>query len=85
MVYMLPNACGQMGHAAAEAAVRAGLPLVPFSYGGDSEDGKEVDVNGVKVTIVSPKRRVEVLEQVCVCGLLCWRGWSVVTERPCCA
>lgn len=54
----------QMGHAAAEAAVRAGLTLVPFSYGGDKEDGKQIDVNGVTVTIVSQQKKLEILKHV---------------------
>ncbi|KAL6778881.1 hypothetical protein ACKKBF_B04220 [Auxenochlorella protothecoides x Auxenochlorella symbiontica] len=62
---IMVNSCsGKMGHAAAEAAVRAGLTLVPFSYGGPTESGRAVDVGGVQVTLVHPDEKLDVLHRV---------------------
>ena len=49
----------QMGHATAEAVVRAGLQLVPFSFTGSSEAVAvgNVGVEGIPVELVGPEER----------------------------
>ena len=56
----------QMGHATAEAVVRAGLQLVPFSITGASEAVVvgNVGVSGIPVELVGPEKRQEALEQI---------------------
>lgn len=55
-----------MGHATAEAVVRAGLTLVPFSFTGASEAVAvgNIGVAGIPVELVSPERRQQALEEV---------------------
>lgn len=57
----------QMGHATAEAVLRAGLTLVPYSFTGSSEAVAvgNVGVDGVPVELVSPSERQEALERIC--------------------
>ena len=56
----------QMGHATAEAVVRAGLQLVPFSFTGSSEAVAvgNVGVEGIPVELVAPEERQEAMQQV---------------------
>ncbi len=56
----------QMGHATAEAVVRAGLPLVPFTLTGYSAGVavSNIGVSGIPVERVGKERRQEVIEQV---------------------
>ena len=56
----------QMGHATAEAVVRAGLELVPFSFTGVSEAVAvgNVGVSGIPVEVVTPERRQQALEDI---------------------
>eukprot|EP00887_Chlorella_sp_A99_P002327 scaffold10.g2327.t1 len=58
-----------MGHATAEAVVRAGLTLVPFSFTGSSEAVAvgRIGVRGIPVELVHPDERVAVLQA----GLYC--------------
>ena len=55
-----------MGHATAEAVVRAGLELVPFSFTGVSEAVAvgNVGVSGIPVEVVTPERRQQALEDI---------------------
>lgn len=71
-----------MGHAAAEAAVRAGLTLVPFSYGGPTESGRAVDVGGVQVTLVHPDEKLDVLHRVGLECRLCARVYTIHGAWP---
>ena len=63
---IMVNACtGKMGHATAEAVVRAGLALVPYSFTGSSEAVAvgNVGVEGIPVELVAPERRQRAMEQ----------------------
>ena len=55
-----------MGHATAEAVVRAGLTLVPFSFTGESEAVVvgNVGVSGIPVRLVGVEARQKALEDV---------------------
>ena len=55
-----------MGHATAEAVVRAGLTLVPFSFTGESEAVVvgNVAVSGIPVQLIGPEQRQKALEDV---------------------
>jgi 4-hydroxy-tetrahydrodipicolinate reductase len=55
-----------MGHATAEAAVRAGCTLVPYSFTGQSEAVAvgNIGVCGVPVELVSPSERQTALEKI---------------------
>lgn len=51
------NSCtGKMGQAVAEAALRAGVELVPFTLCGPGEQ-KPVDIEGHKIALVGPEER----------------------------
>lgn len=54
-----------MGHATAEAVVRAGLSLVPYSFTGSSEAVAvgNVGVEGIPVELVGPDERQQAMEQ----------------------
>lgn len=56
----------QMGHSTAEAVVRAGLTLVPYSFTGRSEAVAvgNVGVCGVPVEIVTPEERQDALDSI---------------------
>lgn len=57
----------QMGHAAAQAVVRAGLNLLPYTITGDSVEaakGNVIGVSGVPVLVVGLEEREEVLLQL---------------------
>lgn len=56
----------QMGHATAEAVVRAGLTLVPFSFTGQSEAVAvgNTGVCGVPVELISPSERQDALDKI---------------------
>lgn len=54
----------QMGHAAAQAVVKAGLNLLPYTITGDSvaaAKGNVIGVSGVPVAVVGLEEREEVL------------------------
>ena len=59
---LLVNSCsGKMGHATAEAVLRAGLQLVPFTFcSSDKGEGDTIDVTGQAVERVGPSRKSEV-------------------------
>lgn len=64
---ILVNSCtGKMGHATAEAVVRAGLTLVPYTFTGRSEAVAvgNVGVCGVPVELITPQERQTALEQI---------------------
>eukprot|EP00884_Botryococcus_braunii_P011018 jgi/Botrbrau1/19918/Bobra.0059s0035.1 len=64
---IMVNACtGKMGHATAEAVIRAGLELIPFSFTGQSEAVAvgNVGVSGYPVELIGPERRQEAMERV---------------------
>jgi hypothetical protein len=55
---LMVNSCaGKMGHAAAEAVLRAGLELVPFTFCGDDVSVDSIDVSGTAAQTVLPDRR----------------------------
>lgn len=61
------NSCtGKMGHATAEAVVRAGLTLVPYSFTGSSEAVAvgNIGVCGIPVELVHPDERQRAAEKV---------------------
>jgi hypothetical protein len=59
---LLVNSCsGKMGHATAEAVLRAGLQLVPYTFcSSDKDEGNTVDVSGTPVKRVGPGKRSQV-------------------------
>lgn len=64
---IMVNSCtGKMGHATAEAVVRAGLTLVPYSLTGESEAVAvgNVGVSGIPVELVGPEKRQEAIEKI---------------------
>ncbi|KAF6261032.1 hypothetical protein COO60DRAFT_1294061 [Scenedesmus sp. NREL 46B-D3] len=64
---LMVNSCtGKMGRAVAEAAVRAGLDLVPYTLCGASEvaANKAVDVAGKQLQLVGPDTRDNLIEEV---------------------
>lgn len=64
---LMVNSCiGKMGRAVAEAAVRAGLPLVPYTLCGAKEAAADesVEVAGEKLQLIGPDTRDAVIEQV---------------------
>ena len=64
--HIMVNACtGKMGHATAEAVVKAGLTLVPYSFTGSSEAVAvgNVGVEGIPVELVGPDKRQRAMEQ----------------------
>lgn len=58
--------CVQMGHATAEAVVRAGLQLVPYSFTGESEGMavESIGVSGIPVELILPEARQQAMERV---------------------
>ncbi|GBF87779.1 4-hydroxy-tetrahydrodipicolinate reductase,chloroplastic [Raphidocelis subcapitata] len=63
---MINSCTGRMGHAAAEAMVRAGLQLVPFTLTGYSAGVavSNIGVSGVPVELVGKERRQEAMDRV---------------------
>eukprot|EP00268_Persea_americana_P029297 TRINITY_DN2833_c0_g1_i1.p1 TRINITY_DN2833_c0_g1~~TRINITY_DN2833_c0_g1_i1.p1 ORF type:complete len:336 (+),score=77.24 TRINITY_DN2833_c0_g1_i1:328-1335(+) len=60
------NGCtGKMGKAVAEAAVSAGLELVPVSFSSSEESGRVVQVGGMDVKVHGPSGREGILASVC--------------------
>lgn len=64
--FVKPSCHVQMGNAVAEAAVRAGLQLVPYSFTGESEAVAigNIGVSGIPVELVPPEVRQQALEDV---------------------
>lgn len=60
----LPFCFYQMGHAVAEAAVKRGLTLIPYSFTGSGDQGNIVSCEGVRVELKEPEEWVETLEEV---------------------
>eukprot|EP00891_Asterochloris_glomerata_P004363 jgi/Astpho2/4363/e_gw1.00066.17.1_t len=60
------NACtGKMGHATAEAVVKAGLQLIPYSFTGRSNAAVgNVGVEGIPVELVLKSERQEAMERI---------------------
>lgn len=54
----------QMGHAVAEAAVKRGLTLIPYSFTGNREEGNIVSCEGVRVELREPEEWDATLEEV---------------------
>lgn len=54
----------QMGHAVAEAAVKRGLTLIPYSFTGNREEGNIVSCEGVRVELREPEEWDATLEDV---------------------
>ncbi|KAI3431401.1 hypothetical protein D9Q98_004454 [Chlorella vulgaris] len=64
---IMVNSCtGKMGHSTAEAVVRAGLTLVPYSLTGQSEAVAvgNVGVSGIPVELVGPTERQAALDRI---------------------
>jgi len=61
---MVNGVPGRMAHETACAVVRRGLDLVPYALTGPQEAEKEIDVNGVKVELIKPDGRAELLSEV---------------------
>ncbi|EFN53912.1 hypothetical protein CHLNCDRAFT_25269 [Chlorella variabilis] len=64
---IMVNSCtGKMGHSTAEAVVRAGLTLVPYSLTGQSEAVAvgNVGISGIPVELVGPTERQAALERI---------------------
>ncbi|KAK9865557.1 hypothetical protein WJX84_002189 [Apatococcus fuscideae] len=64
---VMVNACtGKMGNAVAEAVVRAGLQLVPFSFTGESEAVAigNMGISGIPVELVPQATRQKAMEDV---------------------
>lgn len=64
---IMVNSCtGKMGHSTAEAVVRAGLTLVPYSLTGQSEAVAvgNVGVSGIPVELVGPAERQAALDRI---------------------
>jgi dihydrodipicolinate reductase len=57
---MVNSCAGKMGHAAAEAVLRAGLELVPYTFCGDDVQVESIDVAGQSVKTVLPHQRTQV-------------------------
>ncbi|KAK9288928.1 hypothetical protein L1049_017399 [Liquidambar formosana] len=62
---ILVNGCtGKMGKAVIEAAVSAGLHLIPFSFSSAEESGKTVQVCGKEIQVHGPSERESILSSV---------------------
>ncbi|XP_078435830.1 4-hydroxy-tetrahydrodipicolinate reductase 2, chloroplastic-like [Wolffia australiana] len=62
---VMVNGCaGKMGKAVAEAAVSAGLQLVPSSFSGPSEAGQLIHVKNTDVVLHGPSEKGDVLSSV---------------------
>ncbi|XP_058072905.1 4-hydroxy-tetrahydrodipicolinate reductase 2, chloroplastic-like isoform X1 [Magnolia sinica] len=62
---LMINGCtGKMGRAVAEAAVSAGLQLVPVSFSSSEESGQIVQVGGTEIQIHGPIEREGILASV---------------------
>ena len=66
VIHTLMRTCMQMGHATAEAVVRAGLTLVPYTFTGRSEAVAvgNVGVCGVPVELVTAEERQDALNSI---------------------
>ncbi|KAL9257163.1 4-hydroxy-tetrahydrodipicolinate reductase 2, chloroplastic-like protein [Drosera capensis] len=61
-VPIMVNSCtGKMGKAVIEAAVYAGLNILPFSFGSEEGTSRSVEVSGREIQIHSPYEREHVL------------------------
>jgi hypothetical protein len=63
-VVMVNSCTGKMGKAVADAAVRAGLTLAPYTLCSEGEAGGNVEVAGQQLQLVGPSTRDKVIEQV---------------------
>lgn len=77
-VVMVNSCTGKMGKAVADAAVRAGLTLAPYTLCSEGEAGGNVEVAGQQLQLVGPSTRDKVIEQVGVVAA-CQRLSSAVT------
>jgi 4-hydroxy-tetrahydrodipicolinate reductase len=61
---LMVNSCtGKMGQAVAEAALRAGIEIVPYTLCGPGET-RPVSVQGIDIELLDPSRRDEVLPKL---------------------
>lgn len=65
-VVMVNSCTGKMGRAVADAAVRAGLTLAPYTLCSEGEAGgnKTIEVAGQQLQLIGPSTRDAVIEQV---------------------
>lgn len=65
-VLMVNSCTGKMGRSVAEAAVRAGLELVPYTLCGAQEaaDTPSIEVSGRTLQLVGPDTRDDLIQQV---------------------
>ncbi|KAL2943702.1 4-hydroxy-tetrahydrodipicolinate reductase 2 chloroplastic [Bienertia sinuspersici] len=62
---IMVNSCmGKMGKSVIEAAVNAGLHIVPVSFGAQEESGQSVQVGGKEIQVHSPSEREDILASV---------------------
>lgn len=62
---IMVNSCtGKMGKAVSESAVKAGLHIVPVSFGAAEDSGKSVQVGGKEIEVRSQAEREEVLTSI---------------------
>ncbi|XP_010693046.1 4-hydroxy-tetrahydrodipicolinate reductase 2, chloroplastic isoform X2 [Beta vulgaris subsp. vulgaris] len=62
---IMVNSCmGKMGKAVIEAAVCAGLHIIPVSFGAQEESGQSVEVGGKEIQVHSPSDREDILASV---------------------
>lgn len=70
-VVMVNSCTGKMGKAVADAAVRAGLTLAPYTLCSESEAGGKVEVAGQQLQLVGPSSRDQVIQEVGAVGGYC--------------
>lgn len=63
-VVMVNSCTGKMGKAVADAAVRAGLTLAPYTLCSEGEAGQTIEVAGHQLQLIGPSTRDKVIEQV---------------------
>jgi hypothetical protein len=63
-VVMVNSCTGKMGRAVADAAVRAGLTLAPYTLCSENEAGGYVEVAGQQLKLVGPSSRDQIITEV---------------------
>ncbi|KAL4193841.1 hypothetical protein AMTRI_Chr06g178940 [Amborella trichopoda] len=62
---VMVNGCtGKMGRAVAEAAVSAGLELVPLSFSNPERSGEKLQIGSVEISIHGPSERESIFQSV---------------------
>lgn len=63
-VVMVNSCTGKMGRAVADAALRAGLTLAPYTLCSENEAGGSVEVAGQQLKLVGPSSRDQIITEV---------------------